>query len=181
MMTKLTFITGNAAKAEQLGKMLGVEVDHRKLDLPEIQSLDFREVVEAKARAAYEHVHGPVLVEDSGVRFTALGRLPGTLTKWFEKEMGNEKLCRLVDGVDRGAVGEVWFCCFDGTEARFFEGTMAGQIAEHPQGENGFGWDPIFVNAGQAKSRAEMTPEEYAETSMRKPAIAALETFLRSG
>jgi hypothetical protein len=47
-MIELTFITGNAAKAEQLGRHLDHPVAHKKLDLPEIQSLDLREIIDSR-------------------------------------------------------------------------------------------------------------------------------------
>lgn len=76
MLQKITFITGNAKKAEYLEKYLGFPVAHEKLDLDEIQSLDLREIVEHKAKQAYEKIGSPVLVEDVSLEFTALGRLP---------------------------------------------------------------------------------------------------------
>lgn len=53
-----------------------MEVLHEKIDQGEIQSLDLREIVEHKARQAYEKLHKPVLVEDTSLMFTALGKLP---------------------------------------------------------------------------------------------------------
>ena len=53
-----------------------MEVLHEKIDLDEIQSLDLREIVEHKVRQAYEKIKKPVLVEDTSLRFEALGKLP---------------------------------------------------------------------------------------------------------
>jgi inosine/xanthosine triphosphate pyrophosphatase family protein len=75
-MQSITFITGNQKKADYLAQYLGIEVQHEKLDLDEIQSLDLREVVEHKVRQAYEMVKKPVLVEDTSLTFVALGKLP---------------------------------------------------------------------------------------------------------
>ncbi len=66
-MWNITFITGNAAKAAQLGRHLDHPVTHKKLDLPEIQSLDLHEVVEHKAKEAYKQVGGFVLVENTSL------------------------------------------------------------------------------------------------------------------
>jgi XTP/dITP diphosphohydrolase len=74
---KVTFITGNPKKAEFLAKFLGFPVEHKKLDLDELQSLDLEEITEHKARQAYETVGGPVLVEDVGVVIHSMGKLPG--------------------------------------------------------------------------------------------------------
>lgn len=176
----LTFITGNSAKAEQLGRHLDYPVGHRKLDLHEIQSLNIREIVEHKVKEAYGHVGTPVLVEDTSLAFVALGKLPGPLIKWFLTELGNEGLCRLLDGhTDRGACAEVCFGLYDGKELEMFDGSMKGTIAKQPKGECGFGWDPIFIPEGYGKTWGEMSPEEQKETSMRRIATKKLEAFLK--
>lgn len=177
----LTFITGNAAKAEQLGRHLELPVRHQKIDLEEIQSLDLRKIVDHKSREAYKQVGGPVLVEDVSLTFSALNRLPGPLIKWFLTDLGNEGLCRLLDGYnDRTAIAEVCFGYFNGKEVEYFDGKMQGSIAESPRGERGFGWDPIFIPAGQDKTWGEMTPEEQKDHSMRRIALKKLESFLKN-
>jgi inosine/xanthosine triphosphate pyrophosphatase family protein len=72
MNTSLTFITGNPKKAEYLAKYLGFPIDHEKIELDEIQSIDLREIVEHKVRQAYEISQKPVLVEDVSLEFEAL-------------------------------------------------------------------------------------------------------------
>lgn len=177
-MHNLTFITGNKAKAEQLAYHLHTPVNHHKLDLDEIQSLDLEEVVREKAERAFAILKTPVLVEDTSLTFPALGRLPGPLIKWFLKELDNEGLARLLDGKDRTAIAEVMFGLHDGTACHLFSGSMQGRIAETPRGEHGFGWDPVFIPEGHDKTWGEMTLEEQKETSMRRIALTKLQTFL---
>ena len=55
-MNKITFITGNQSKADYFAKYLGISVDHRKVELDEIQSLNLREIVEHKVKQAYKIV-----------------------------------------------------------------------------------------------------------------------------
>ncbi|OGZ08606.1 MAG: hypothetical protein A3D65_04985 [Candidatus Lloydbacteria bacterium RIFCSPHIGHO2_02_FULL_50_13] len=155
-------------------------VEHQKLDLPEIQSLDLREVVDDKARRAYELVGSPVLVEDVSVTFHALKRLPGPLIKWFLETLGNQGLCELLDGYDdRGARAEVMFAYCDGGEVKVFHGSVEGTIAKHPRGETNFGWDPVFIPDGHTeKTWAEMTGDEKHATSMRRIALEKLAKFL---
>jgi len=179
-MMELTFITGNAAKAEQLGRHLDHPVAHKKLDLPEIQSLDLHEIIEHKTKEAYKQIGGVVLVEDTSLTFKALGRLPGPLIKWFLTELDNAGLCKLLDGYeDRSAVAEVCFGLYDGNELKKFEGEARGSIAAIPRGERGFGWDPVFIPDGHDKTWGEMDPEEQKETSMRRFALKKLEAYLR--
>ena len=63
-MQTITFITGNQKKADYLAQYLRLNIEHVKLDLDEIQSLDLREIVEHKVKQAYEKIKKPVIVED---------------------------------------------------------------------------------------------------------------------
>lgn len=178
-MEKLTFITGNAGKAKYLSDYFHLPVEHKKLDLKEIQSLDLKEVVQDKARRAYEIVKSPVLVEDVSLTFVTLKALPGPLIRWFLDTLGNEGLCGLLAGShDRNAFAEVQFAIYDGKEVHTFNGSMEGTIAKTPKGEAGFGWDSIFIPKGYDKTWAEMTDDEKHKTSMRKIALEKMIEFL---
>jgi inosine triphosphate pyrophosphatase len=179
-MKAVTFITGNQNKADFLAKHLGVAVDHHKLDLTEIQSLDSHEVVEHKAREAYAILKQPVLVEDASLSFAAMGRLPGTYIKWFIQELGVDGLARLAQSLpSQTAVGQVCYCLYDGSELHFFDGEMRGSIAATAhEGGRGFGFDAIFINDGYATTRSEMTDAEYDATSYRTEAIDKMRAFL---
>src|SRR3990167_11463237 len=142
-MEDVVFITGNQNKADYLVKYLGHPVEHIKLGLDEIQSLDLHEIVKHKVRQAYEKIKRPVLVEDVSLEFTVLGKLPGTFIKWFEWELTLAGLCTLLDGKDRGATARCVFGFFDGKEEKYFEGGLSGTIAEKPAGTGGFGFDSI--------------------------------------
>lgn len=180
-MKNLTFITGNPSKAEQLGRHLDHPVAHKKLDLPEIQSLDLHEIIEHKTKEAYKQVGGLVLVEDTSLTFKALGKLPGPLIKWFLTELDNEGLCKILNSYeDRSALAEVCLGLYDGKELKIFEGQAEGTIAGVPRGERGFGWDPVFIPKGYQKTWGEMDPEEQKETSMRRIALKKLEEYLKN-
>jgi inosine triphosphate pyrophosphatase len=96
-MQAIIFITGNQKKADYLGKYLGFPIQHIKVDLDELQSLDLREIVEHKVRQAYAKVGKPVLVDDVSLEFCALGRLPGTFIRFFLEEMLDyQQICDLL-------------------------------------------------------------------------------------
>ncbi len=176
----ITFITGNASKAEQLKRHLKRPVLHKKIDLDEVQSLDLKKIVEHKAKEAYKKVKSPVLVEDVSLTFHAMGRLPGPLIKWFLGELGNDGLCELLDGQkNRKATAEVCFGFYDGKELKMFEGKMEGTISKKPRGETDFGWDPIFIPKGSRKTNAELSVEEQKKFSMRRIALKKLEAYLK--
>ena len=180
-MRKLTFITGNAEKAAQLSRHLDFEVNHKKLDVHEIQSLDLEEVATYKAREAYKLTEAPVLVEDTALTFKALGSLPGPLIKWFLESLGNDGIAKLLDGYDdRSVVAEVCFALCDENGVKIFKGSIEGAIAPEPRGEKGFGWDPIFIPKGYELTWGEMDVDQQKDTSMRRRALKKLQEYLES-
>lgn len=180
MIDKLTFITGNASKAEQLAKYLGIPVEHQKIDLDEIQSLDLEKIVEHKARQAYEKVKKPVLVDDTSLKINGLGNLPGPFIKFFLNEMGEDKICQIAHlSSDTSATTEVMIGLYDGKELKIFKGEVTGQISDKKRGDRGFGWDFLFIPKGYNQTRAEMNEEDYDQTSPRKIALEKLERYLK--
>lgn len=176
---KIIFISGNPNKAKYLAKYFHLPVDHVKLNLSEIQSLDLEEIVRDKAQRAYEIVKQPVLVEDTSLTFLALKKLPGPLIKWFLETLGNKGLCNLLNGYeDRRAVAEVCYGFVDDTGVQLFSAQQEGMIALEPRGEEKFGWDPIFIPHGCTKTRGEMDEQELQSTSMRPIALTKLKEYL---
>lgn len=165
-MTQLPiFITGNQNKADYLSRQLGITLEHQKVDLDEIQESDPKRLLDHKLRQAFAVVGRPVLVEDVSLSFDALNGLPGPYIKWFIDAAGAEACCRMLDGFDsRGAEAVCTFGYFDGTDITYFQNRAKGTITEHPRGENGFGWDMIFVNDGYDITRAEMDQETNERT-----------------
>lgn len=176
-----TFITGNQNKANYLAQTLGMAIEHKKLDLDEIQSTSLREIVEHKAEQAYRLINKPVIVEDNSLEFAALDGLPGPFIKFFVEQSGTEKLCRLLDGFsDRSATAKVGIGHFDGQEFTYFESSIAGKIATNPRGAGGFGWDAVFEtddNLGQ--TNAELNKKEYAAYYEKLRSVNKLRDFLK--
>ncbi len=180
-MVKATFITGNASKAEYFHKYAGLEIDHHKLDQEEIQSLDLVEVVTHKAKQAYAVLKRPVFVEDVSLEIASLGRLPGTFIKFFIDELGLEKICRLADITDdRSAIGRTAYAYCDEHGVKVFEGQIRGTIPEHPLGESGFGWDPIFIPEGYSVSRAQLSEQDYETVYLQIKPIKQLAEYIKS-
>src|SRR3989344_4263936 len=178
-MRNITFITDNLDKLKWLRMFTDLPLKHKSLDLHEIQSLSIEEIVEHKAKDAYKIIKKPVLIEDTALAFNSLGNLPGPLIKWFLTELGNEGLCKLVDGYkNRSAEAIVLFGLYDGKTFKTFEGKISGKIANKPRGDNGFGWDRIFIPKGYNVTWAEMNDEEIIKTSIRKKALEKLERYL---
>jgi len=175
------YITGNQNKVAYLAKTLGIELEHHKLDLDEIQSLDPYEVIEHKVKQAYELLQRPVLVEDTSLFFNALDGLPGPFVKFFvTAKDGQNIMCRMLDGFsDRSAYASAIYAYYDGNELHTFAGRLDGTIATSPRGGGGYGWDGVFEPAGYGGlTRAELTPEDDIESYMKIRDFASLKTFL---
>ena len=177
----LVFVTSRPEKAEE-ARRFGFEVETLHIDLPELQSLDSADVVEAKARAAYAKISRPVLVEDSGLAVAGWGGFPGALVRWLEKSAGVESIPRMLDAwTDRRATAVCVVAWFNGAKIVSARGECAGEIAAAPRGESGFGWDSIFVPEGSTRTFAELGPEGKDRVSHRRRAWEALSAKMPQG
>jgi XTP/dITP diphosphohydrolase len=128
-----------------------------------------------KARFGREHADGWVLGEDSGIEVEALDGRPGVESaRWADD--GVAALLDALEGVeDRRAryVCELVALSPSGIERRG-TGTVEGTIALEPRGSEGFGYDPIFVPAGESQTVAELGNDWKREHSHRARAARAL-------
>jgi XTP/dITP diphosphohydrolase len=118
----------------------------------------------ARGKAEYGRSAGPddawMLGEDSGLEVEALGGAPGIRSARYGAEGGEaiERLLRELEGVEaRGAryVCELVLLGPGGEELRG-SGVLEGLIAAEPRGSEGFGYDPVFVPAGEERTVAEL-------------------------
>ncbi len=178
-MKNITYITGNQKKADYLASYLEHPIEHLKVDLDEIQSLDLLEIVTHKVRQAYSRVGKPVLVEDTSLEFHAFGKLPGPFIRYFMEQMSVEDICSLLKDKDRGAMARCMFGYYDGEEEEaYFEGSINGTIAEIPEGDDGFGWNNIFIPEGYNSTMAELNTEDYKKVYMTIKPIKEVRDFL---
>lgn len=139
-------------------------------------------VQNARAKARYGREVGParawMLGEDSGLEVAALGGAPGVRSARYGAEGGEaiERLLRELQGVeDRRAryVCELVLLGPGGEELRG-SGTLKGRIADEARGSEGFGYDPVFLPAGEERTVAELGNAWKAENSHRARAAADL-------
>ena len=102
------FVTTRAEKAQE-AERLGFRLERLDISLPEPQALDPSEVVAHKARAAYDLLSRPVLVEDTGLAVHAWNGFPGAFVKWLETSAGIPALPRMLDVTSR--TPKVVFAC----------------------------------------------------------------------
>lgn len=186
MTTPPLFLTGNRHKLQEFQRVWPA-LQSWDIDLPEIQHHDARAVVRAKLLSAAQLRPGTsLMVEDTSLCLSALGGLPGPLTKWFiaPEALGLQGLADLAlqrQDPQAEAVTLVGLLHVTPTaeSIHLFEGRVAGRIVL-PRGDQGFGWDPIFQPEGSAHSFAEMDAAEKARYSMRQRAIQSLQDYLKT-
>lgn len=181
MKTRPIYVTGNMHKARYLEELIGVKLKHHKLDLDEIQTVDPSELIRHKAIQAYQKLLHPVLVEDVSFVYEIWGNLPGPFVKFFTNlEVGDEKMCRMLDGFSsRRAMASCTFGYYDGSRLRLFKGSIGGEVTNHPSGDNGFGFDRVFMPDGfGGKTAAELDPSEYRQYYRTIKPIDELQAFI---
>ena len=174
----LYFITGSKGKFAEV-QLIIPNLKQLNIDLPEIQELDPKKIIEAKLQSAFEHRSGEFIVEDTSLYLDCLNGLPGPLIKWFIKSIKNEGIAEIVDKFGNKKAMARTFIGYAKTrkDIHFFEGGVAGEIV-YPRGNNGFGWNPIFQPNGESRTFGEMSLEEKQKYSMRKIAAEKLKIFL---
>jgi len=183
----VVLITGNPGKWEEFKSLIGMEEIHfgyLSLDLPEIQSLDIRQIGAFKTKAAMNELgkdcaYDAVLTDDTALYFNALNGLPGPLIKWFLKALKKEGLVSLIKDQDpHGSVTCLLSLGILKTGGIMqFEGTVNGQFVT-PRGEYGFGWDPIFLPDNSAHTYGEMEVAEKNKISHRAEAVNRFKRWL---
>ena len=183
--------TGNMGKAKEFEKIFakaGYQIKTMKdfPELPEVQETGqtFEENARLKAETIANILQCPVLADDSGLTVDALGGMPGIYSARFAGEQksdasNNAKLLHeLTDVADENRTAQ-FHCTLvfaaPQKESLVVEGIWNGRIARIPRGENGFGYDPLFIVDGLEKTSAELTPEEKNEISHRGQAMKKLD------
>lgn len=180
----ITFITGNQAKLAEVQSLLP-QVQGKELDLPEIQDVDIKAIIEHKVRSALEQCSGPLIVDDTALYLECMASpdgsagLPGPLIKWFLKTIGNAQLARCAQtmGSTRARACTMIGYADEASQIHFFEGSVTGTVVD-PQGTVGFGWDHIFLPDGYTQTFAVMGFERKNQISPRAQAIQQLREFL---
>jgi XTP/dITP diphosphohydrolase len=194
---KLVIATHNAGKLREIGALLapyGPEcISAGSLGLPEPAETGrtFVENALIKARASAAASGLPSLADDSGLSVAALDGRPGVYTaewaerQWFEGPPGRDwfmamgKVEGMLAALGPDASRDAAFHCVlalawpDG-EYAIYEGRAEGSLVWPPRGEMGFGYDPVFVPAGQSQTFAEIEPEQKHRISHRADAFAKL-------
>ncbi|MBR9859263.1 RdgB/HAM1 family non-canonical purine NTP pyrophosphatase [bacterium] len=190
-MAKLIVATQNPNKlAEIRQKLDSIEVEGLDPDLFPDELLETGETLEENARQKVEQVYAKTkancFADDTGLEVEALNNAPGVYSARYAGEEKSDsaniqKLLEELAGKEnrkarfRTVISLLW----DG-EFYEFEGICSGIISEELKGDQGFGYDPVFVPEGYDRSFAEMSMEEKGAISHRGLAVEALIQFIKS-
>ncbi len=190
---KLVLASKNAHKLVEMRDILsqlGVEVVLESevgvdVDVEETGAT-FEENAFLKARAVMEASGLPAIADDSGLCVDALNGAPGIYSARYGGVDSDQARYRLLLENLRGAGARTAHfhtaivCCFPNGDRLDAAGDCFGTIAYAPQGDNGFGYDPVFFVPELRKTFAQLTPEEKNAISHRGNALRAFAAELKT-
>ena len=187
---RIVLASGNQGKLRELGELLADQhlsvIPQSEFDTPEAveDGLSFVENAIKKARNASQHSGLPAIADDSGLEVDALNGAPGILSARYAGRGGdaanNAKLLDELEGLPASQRLARFQCVMvymrhagDPTPI-ICQGTWEGLILTEPQGENGFGYDPLFFVPGENLSAAQLPAKVKNRLSHRGQALRAL-------
>lgn len=182
---ELLIATHNAGKATEFQKILGDKITVKiadDVDMPDVDETGttYAENARLKAVAGARHSNLPTMGDDSGVEIDALDGRPGLYTKRFMQQHANAQETFDVLHAEVGDRSRVMrFMCAlclawpDG-HVEEVQVEVIGQFIYPPRGENGFGFDPVFMRDGDDQVFGELSPYEKNSRSHRGKVIAAM-------
>ncbi len=189
---KIIFATQNPNKIKEIQNMLpaninivGLQDIHVNEDIPETAPT-LNGNAQLKANFIWKKFQLPCFADDTGLEVEALNGEPGVRSARYAGEVKNDGaniqllLNKLQNIPNRFAHFRTCFCFIHKNETHFFEGKIEGEIAIEKLGQNGFGYDPIFVPKGYKKTFAQMTLAEKNKISHRAKALEKLLNHLNN-
>ncbi|WP_079530451.1 XTP/dITP diphosphatase [Halobacillus hunanensis] len=195
-MKELVIATKNKGKVDEFKEMFAkyhitvkslMDFDQKVADIIE-DGDTFEENAIIKAETIAEQFQIPVVADDSGLEIDALNGAPGIYSARYAGEKKDdfknvEKVMNELSNVPEQDRTARFVCAVavarPGQKTFVERGTCEGRISMAPAGDNGFGYDPIFIPSGSDRTMAEYTSDEKNSISHRKHAILKIEQWLQ--
>lgn len=139
-----------------------------------------------KAEYGYRLTGLPTLSDDTGLLVEALNGQPGVYSARYAGEPSNsernmQKLLEALQGIDNRTAEFRTVIALMQNDGNliYFTGVLPGKIANAPEGTNGFGYDPIFIPEGEARTLGSFSSEEKNRISHRARALKKLSDYLQ--
>lgn len=190
-MSDLLLASRNAKKLAEMRRIVEPAVPQlRVLGLDDVPAYDevpetgatFADNALIKAREGFAQTGLPTVADDSGIAVDALNGMPGVLSARWSGRHGDDTanlqllLGQLADTPDE-RLGAAFVCAVALVSTHgevVVDGRMPGRLVREPRGENGFGYDPIFVPDGYDRTSAELPSDEKDAISHRGQALRAI-------
>ena len=193
-LSEVVFASHNAGKIMEIKELLqpfGINVKSAlDMKLPDVEETGstFAENSLLKSQTIAELTGLPCIADDSGLCVDALNGAPGVYSARYapnrDFDKGMEKLlAEMAQSPNKSR--KAHFSCvislaFPNGGYELFEGRVDGHIAAEKQGNGGFGYDPLFIPDGFAKSFAQMSKDEKNQVSHRGRAVEKLKAYLKN-
>ncbi|SFU39383.1 XTP/dITP diphosphohydrolase [Pustulibacterium marinum] len=188
---KIVFATGNLNKLKEIKQILGDAYEVLGLadigcheEIPETaETIEGNAIL--KAQYVKEHYGYDCFADDTGLEVAALNGAPGVYSARYAGENKNAEanmeklLTELAHKNNRQAQFKTVIALVQGEALHTFEGIAKGAITKEKQGEQGFGYDPVFQPEGYRKTFAELSSVEKNSISHRGLAMKKLVAFLQ--
>jgi XTP/dITP diphosphohydrolase len=192
MMADLLFATNNQHKLREIREIM--DRDFRIVSLTDVNmDTEIPETMETiegnavqKARFIYERTGMNCFADDTGLEIDALDDRPGVFSARYAGENCSfddniDKVLRELSGtVNRKACFRCVICLITDGKEHLFEGVIRGEITSERRGEDGFGYDPVFLPDGYRQTFAEMPPYLKNGISHRARAADKMLKWLKS-
>lgn len=196
---KIVFATNNKHKLQEIRAILGSDFEIVSLadigcydEIPETGNT-LEANAHQKAEYVFNHYHLSCFADDTGLEVDALDGAPGVHSARYaegtdhDSEANMKKLlCELGDNTNRKARFRTVISLIlteEGNSSSYqeylFDGEVKGHIAKEKHGNEGFGYDPLFIPDGYDKSFAELGEDIKNKISHRARAVAKLAKFLK--
>lgn len=188
-MANVVIATSNAHKVEEYKALMGddsIELQSL-LDYPGFPEVEengatFTENASIKAVAASKYCDAPAFADDSGLEVFALNGEPGIYSARYAPT-DKERIAKLLKNLEGKEDRSARFVCviaiaFNGEVIETFEGEIRGTIGFEPKGDNGFGYDPVFIPEGETRTFAELSSAEKNSISHRANAFRKAAEFV---
>jgi len=191
-MDKLLFVTGNENKIREIKAIMGNSINMLGLsdvnwteEIPETMSTIEGNAVQ-KAETVYQKLKIDCFAEDTGLEVNALNGEPGIHSARYagmerSDDANMNLLLKKMEKIeDRSAHFKTVIALIHKGKVHTFEGIAKGHIASDRMGNEGFGYDPIFIPEEYSLSFAQLQPQVKNQISHRAKAVALLVDFLKT-
>ncbi len=172
-------VTHNNGKFTEIKKIID-SAEMLNIEYPEIQSERIEDVIDFALNYLSKRIDGNFIIDDSGIFISSLNDFPGVYSAYVFNTIGNRGILKLMEEIEnrKAYFKTVIGLRYEGENYKFI-GLCHGKISREMRGDNGFGYDPIFIPEGYTKTFGEMSVEEKNKISHRGKAVRKLEGFLR--